>query len=74
MAEETPILKSSVNFDFSEKELVDVVEKAKDWAMMHGACMRLKSKFDSDSLFVSRKVGYIYDKVQSPSPSNFFAD
>jgi glutathione synthase len=54
MAEETPILKSSVNFDLSEKELVEVVEKAKDWAMMHGACMRLKSKFDSDSLFVSK--------------------
>lgn len=36
--------------DLKEDELRDVIEKAKDWALMHGACMRSKTNFSKDSL------------------------
>jgi hypothetical protein len=52
--DETPILISSVELNkISEKELLCVISKAKDWALMHGASMRSKTNFDADSLFVS---------------------
>jgi len=33
-----------------DDQLEDLVEKAKDYALMHGICMRQKSKFDRDAL------------------------
>eukprot|EP00090_Calanus_glacialis_P028451 TRINITY_DN4569_c0_g1_i2.p1 TRINITY_DN4569_c0_g1~~TRINITY_DN4569_c0_g1_i2.p1 ORF type:complete len:481 (-),score=128.38 TRINITY_DN4569_c0_g1_i2:814-2256(-) len=33
-----------------DKQLEDLVEKAKDYALMHGICMRQKDKFDRDAL------------------------
>ncbi|GLV39684.1 Glutathione synthetase 2 [Carabus blaptoides fortunei] len=36
--------------DLKEDELKDVIEKAKDWALMHGACMRSRTNFSKDSL------------------------
>lgn len=31
-------------------ELKELIEKAKDWALMHGACMRSKTNFNKDVL------------------------
>jgi len=42
-----------VNIDFDEKTLEDVVSKAKDWAVMHGAGMRSKTAYNPDSLNVA---------------------
>lgn len=51
MAEES-ILPPMIDFPI-EKELLDeVVSKAKDWAIMHGAGMRSKTNFNSDVLYV----------------------
>eukprot|EP00092_Neocalanus_flemingeri_P000115 GFUD01000117.1.p1 GENE.GFUD01000117.1~~GFUD01000117.1.p1 ORF type:complete len:481 (+),score=152.64 GFUD01000117.1:66-1508(+) len=33
-----------------DEQLEDLVEKAKDYALMHGICMRQKDKFDRDAL------------------------
>lgn len=33
-----------------EDELKELIEKAKDWALMHGACMRSKANFNKDVL------------------------
>jgi len=33
-----------------DKQLEDLVEKAKDYALMHGICMRQKNNFDRDAL------------------------
>nr|UNN25574.1 glutathione synthetase [Diaphanosoma celebensis] len=43
-------LKPCVSIAFDEKQLEEVVSKAKDWALMHGACMRSKTQFNSDAL------------------------
>eukprot|EP00088_Acartia_fossae_P025268 TRINITY_DN2609_c0_g1_i12.p1 TRINITY_DN2609_c0_g1~~TRINITY_DN2609_c0_g1_i12.p1 ORF type:complete len:499 (+),score=129.13 TRINITY_DN2609_c0_g1_i12:292-1788(+) len=36
--------------DIPKDELTDLVEKAKDYALMHGICMRRKDQFDRDAL------------------------
>uniref|UniRef100_A0A2M4CU33 Glutathione synthetase n=1 Tax=Anopheles darlingi TaxID=43151 RepID=A0A2M4CU33_ANODA len=46
----TPTLKSCIPLPLDEAQLVDVVEKAKDWALMHGAAMRSKQNFNPDAL------------------------
>ncbi|XP_035781829.1 glutathione synthetase-like isoform X3 [Anopheles albimanus] len=46
----TPTLKSCIPLPLDEAQLIDVVEKAKDWALMHGAAMRSKHNFNSDAL------------------------
>lgn len=33
-----------------EDELKEIIDKAKDWALMHGACMRSKTNFSKDVL------------------------
>lgn len=48
-----PDLDSCIPFPLDEKVLVDVVAKAKDWAIMHGAAMRSKADFNPDALQVS---------------------
>lgn len=45
-------LESCLNRTILEKELIDVVEKAKDWALMHGAALRSKTNFSQDVLQV----------------------
>lgn len=47
-----PDLKSCISLPIEEKVLVDVVAKAKDWALMHGAAMRSKANFSPDGLQV----------------------
>ncbi|XP_018798619.1 PREDICTED: glutathione synthetase-like isoform X2 [Bactrocera latifrons] len=46
----TPVLEPCVPLPIAERTLIDVTEKAKDWAIMHGAAMRSKTNFSSDAL------------------------
>lgn len=45
-------LDSCIPFPLDEKTLNDIVGKAKDWAIMHGAAMRSRDDFSEDSLQV----------------------
>lgn len=47
---EVPILQSCIPLPIEEARLLEVVEKAKDWAIMHGAAMRSKADFNPDAL------------------------
>lgn len=49
-ATEVPILESCIPLPVDEAKLLEVVEKAKDWAIMHGAAMRSKTDFNPDAL------------------------
>ncbi|XP_077283408.1 glutathione synthetase-like isoform X3 [Arctopsyche grandis] len=46
----TPHLEPCIPLPLSDSELSAVVEKAKDWALMHGVGMRNKKRFSKDSL------------------------
>lgn len=50
-----PDLDSCIPFPIDESTLVGVVQKAKDWALMHGAAMRSKANFSDDSLQVGNQ-------------------
>uniref|UniRef100_A0A182N092 Glutathione synthetase n=1 Tax=Anopheles dirus TaxID=7168 RepID=A0A182N092_9DIPT len=50
MCAPTKMLQSCVSLPLEEAQLVEVVEKAKDWAIMHGAAMRSKANFNPDAL------------------------
>lgn len=39
-----------ISLDLSKKELEDLIEKAKDWALMHGMCLRPRKDFDINTL------------------------
>lgn len=43
-------LECVVSLPIPEQELKELVNKAKDWALMHGAAMRSKTLFSNDSL------------------------
>jgi len=43
-------MESCIPLPLEEKKLNDLVEKAKDYLLMHGICMRQKSAFDRDAL------------------------
>lgn len=51
-----PILKSSVPIPIDDKILIDVISKAKDFAIMHGSAMRSKSEYSPDSLQVNLEL------------------
>lgn len=51
-----PTLEECISFPIPEAELIEVTEKAKDWAIMHGAAMRSKTNFSPDSLNVSNHL------------------
>ncbi|CRL02585.1 CLUMA_CG015836, isoform C [Clunio marinus] len=44
------ILPSCISLPLSGKELEEIVSKAKDYALMHGICMRSKANFNPDNL------------------------
>lgn len=48
-----PVLNPCVPLPISENELFSIVDKAKDWALMHGVGMRNKKEFSKDSLQVN---------------------
>lgn len=41
---------SLIELPIESSLLREIVEKTKDWCLMHGACMRNKLKYDEDSL------------------------
>lgn len=47
-----PVLKPSVPIPIDDKVLIDVISKAKDFAIMHGSAMRSKANFSPDTLQV----------------------
>lgn len=49
---QTPTLPSCIPFPIEEEQLLDVVTKAKDWALMHGAGMRSKAAFNPNIMQV----------------------
>ncbi|XP_044263863.1 glutathione synthetase-like isoform X3 [Tribolium madens] len=51
MAEEIKHLPMIVPLPLPEEQLKEIVEKSKDWALMHGAAMRSKTQFSEDALF-----------------------
>lgn len=53
---DAPVLQSCIPLPIEEDRLLDIVEKAKDWAIMHGAAMRSKANFSPDALQVSFSI------------------
>jgi len=49
-SKDIPVLNSCIKFPIDEKTLVELTQKSKDWAIMHGAAMRSKTNFSPDSL------------------------
>ncbi|XP_065084778.1 glutathione synthetase-like isoform X2 [Ochlerotatus camptorhynchus] len=47
---DAPVLESCIPIPIEEECLLEVIEKAKDWAIMHGAAMRSKNNFSPDAL------------------------
>lgn len=45
-------LKPCLPIPLPEDQLQDVIEKARDWALMHGAAIRSKTSFSVDTLQV----------------------
>ncbi|XP_046453550.1 glutathione synthetase-like isoform X2 [Daphnia pulex] len=43
-------LEPCVSIDFDSSTLDEIVTKAKDWALMHGVCMRSRQNFSPDSI------------------------
>lgn len=52
------ILKSCISSVIDESTLVEIVEKARDWAMMHGMALRPNTDFLGDSLQVLTLCGF----------------
>ena len=50
---ESKILPSCIPLPLENDELIEIVEKAKDYALAHGVCMRPKANYNPDSLHVS---------------------
>ncbi|XP_070491544.1 glutathione synthetase-like isoform X2 [Chironomus tepperi] len=48
--ENQKILPAAIDLPLNPKVLEEVISKAKDWALMHGVCMRSKTNFNMDSL------------------------
>lgn len=44
------IMKLPIPLDLPKEELEELVDKAKDWALMNGMCLRSKTNFDRDVL------------------------
>lgn len=54
-----PDLKPCIPLPLDDNVLEDVVAKAKDWAIMHGAAMRSKTDFNPDTLQVHKYLSEI---------------
>lgn len=50
----TPVLEPCVELPLPDEVLMDVIEKGKDWALMHGAGLRSKANFNPDALQVTK--------------------
>ncbi|KAL0118034.1 hypothetical protein PUN28_009015 [Cardiocondyla obscurior] len=47
---EHAIMKLPISLDLPKEELEELIDKAKDWVLMHGMCLRSKNKFDKNVL------------------------
>lgn len=47
------VLPSAIEIPLDPKTLEEIISKAKDYALMHGICMRSKTNFNEDALQVS---------------------
>ncbi|XP_063218318.1 glutathione synthetase-like isoform X3 [Bacillus rossius redtenbacheri] len=45
-----PHLDACISLPLENEVLEDIIEKARDWALMHGVCMRSRSSFSKDTL------------------------
>lgn len=52
-------LESCINFPIEKEKLLDIVEKAKDWALMHGVGLRSKANFNTDVMQVMEFVLHV---------------
>ncbi|KAL0118035.1 hypothetical protein PUN28_009015 [Cardiocondyla obscurior] len=43
-------MKLPISLDLPKEELEELIDKAKDWVLMHGMCLRSKNKFDKNVL------------------------
>jgi glutathione synthase len=50
---EEKILPSCIPLPLEKEQLEEIVSKAKDYALMHGICMRSKNNYNPDSLQVN---------------------
>lgn len=50
MAKEIRRIESDLPMEIPDDELAEIVDKAKDWAIMHGAAMRSKTNFSKNSV------------------------
>lgn len=48
----SPILPKCIPLPLDDETLEDIVQKGKDWSLMHGAAMRSKNDFNPDVLQV----------------------
>lgn len=56
MADKTSkVLPSCIPLPLQPEELVEIVSKAKDYALMRGICLRQKANYNPDALHVSRQ-------------------
>jgi hypothetical protein len=55
------VLPSAIEIPLDPKTLEEIVSKAKDYALMHGICMRSKANFNEDTLQVSNKILFLDD-------------
>lgn len=65
-----PVLPPCIPFPIPAEQLEDVVSKAKDWALMHGAGMRAKDTYNSSTMQVKIEQ-YLFLNTQ---PSYIFFD
>lgn len=49
-ASERPSMRLCVNVPLPKNELEEIIEKSKDWSLMHGACLRSKTNYNGDAL------------------------
>lgn len=68
MAQQQSYLPEVVPLPLPDDVLTDIVEKSKDWCLMHGAAMRPKSNYSEDSITFAP-----FTLLPSPFPRREFA-
>lgn len=67
--ENTKILPACIPLPLDADQLDEIVSKAKDYALMHGICMRSKVNFNPDVLQVSLNIKRLWNKLLIRSTS-----
>lgn len=53
MSANSVYLPNAIPLPIADEQLKEIVNKSKDWAIMHGAAMRNKKTFSKDSIFIA---------------------